>query len=268
MRIHKNTELEIKPQETSGPSPDEDVVLVDTQRVLTDDVRKKLKETFGSRAKKVTLMGGTFVFLSLNREAWKSRVDGPLEELLKKKDGVTTEEREKILLKASVVFPFFHNPAEEITFWNNQPAGIQSRLAELIEHHSGYLVPALATDEDFYVESLDEDIDIDSLKPDEQYLEKVKQEVALPLRLVRFHRNWWVVRALTWTEAKSLQRKLMENPEGDHEENTLKECIVYGPKEFDSLAAGALMFLMSNVRQASGLVAEDEALFNSDVEEL
>lgn len=253
-------------EEEQGPQ----TVYVSLKHELTQEVRDAIKSHFGTRVKKVDLMGHTFVFLCLNRKEWEERIE---DWMLNFRGELTKEERDKKLVESAVVFPdmslnFDNHPAKAMVYWNNLPAGIQPRLAQLIEHNAGFLVPGLATESDFYYEDLFQDENAESNKPSTERLAQLKTLTEMPLRLCKLNNNWWVIRGMTFTEAKITRKLAIENPNAEHEMVLLKKCILEGPTNFNDLPAGVVPFLTMNLRQASGLALDDEPLLNSEVEDL
>ena len=249
----------------------ESTEVISTHFELTPEIREKLKEVFPGKLKTIKIDGQSYVFKPLTKMEWDTHVLGWLKERTRiTKNTVSQEDRTQRLIDVSVVFPsmpvsFQDNMAVKILFWNHVPAGVPDRLLQLISHHSGFLVPSLIKQGDILAEDLFEAPELEP-RPDDDTLNMIKDATDMPCRLLRIDSKWWVIRGLRYHEAKRLRKNLLEDPESDVELDFLRDCIMYGDKNFNKQLAGMVNYLIMAMNEISGLSADGESEPILDVE--
>jgi hypothetical protein len=248
-----------------------ETISVDTKFELTEEMTTLLKEKLGNKLKKIVIEGQTYVFKPLTKLEWDTHILKWIQERARTtKNDVSQEERHQRLIDVSVVFPsivttFQNNTAFKLLFWNNVPAGVPSRLVQLIQHHSGYLVQGMISERDVTAEDLFEAEETDP-RPSPETLEIIKSSTDMPCKLVRIRNKWWVIRGLRYAEAKTLKKFLIQDPDSNYELTTLKSCILMGDTHFDSMLAGEVHMLIVLMNQISGLSSEGAPEEELDVE--
>ncbi len=235
---------------------------------LTPADIERLKAQYGSILKKKDLMGQTFVFRVVSRRMWEDDIETWRKSMSDSNKEFTVDDVDKKLIETAVVFPSlnyeFENPGHELLFWNNQPAGVQPRLARQIEHHAGYIVADLVKGDEAYAENL---FTVEKKpRPSEEEIELAKDKTDLPLKLVGLGDEWYIIRAAKHTEFKATTKAFQENRAGDHDLQLLKRCILLGDTEFDNKPAGLVTILLNHLQQVSGL--GDEDIFSEVAEDL
>jgi hypothetical protein len=253
----------------------QEVLQVSTHFPLEDETKEGLKGLFPGQLKTIKIDDQVYVFKPLTKLEWDTHIINWLKEKTRtSKTTVTSEERTQRLIDVAVVFPamptaFQNNPAIKILFWNQVAAGTPDRLVQLISHHSGFFVPGMIKEKDIFAQDLFEAPEMDP-KPSQEDLNLIKDSTDMPCRLIRIDAKWWVIRGMKYFEAKNLRKNLMEDPEGDAELDTLKNCILFGEKNFNKQLAGVVNYLIMMMNEISGLSAdgESEPLLDIEAEDL
>lgn len=242
---------------------------------FTDEIRDTIKQAFGGRAKKVTLMGHTFVFLPYDRRNWSDQIEKWGQAQANAGKTVTPEQEDRKIIEGATIFPAvesFGNQAVATAWWASLPAGIEPQLADLIRYHSGFLVPEYVKESDLVVEDLNKDEDAEKnkpIKPTDEELEQMKAESEMPLRLCGFQKYFYVVRAARWSELSTFRKKRNADPDADIEPDFVRECLIWGDRNLENKVPGGIVtFLMNNIRQISGIRAEGEPILDVVVEDL
>ena len=134
---------------------------------------------------------------------------------------------------------------------------------EAIDNARGYGIP-----EPDYVNVDKIRFDAELEKPTQEELDSVRKMTDLPLRLIRACGEWYAIRALKWSELKSIRTKATEGIDADYEVKILQKTILIGPKNFDELPAGIVPFLYTHLKQISGLDMEGPDVFSTEAEDL
>jgi hypothetical protein len=247
--------------------------VVDTHFELTDEIKAALKENLGNKLKTVKFDGQVYVFKPLTKLEWDTYIIKWLQERTRvTKQEVSQEERHQRLLDVSIVFPsmpitFANNPAIKLLFWNNVPAGVPSKLVNLIQHHSGYFVPGYPGGiiDTLVAEDMTEPEPMEP-RPTEEMLDTLRNSTDMPCKLLRVGTKWWVIRGLRYSEAKLLKKNLMQDPDSNYELQSLKNCILLGDTNFNALLAGVVQMLIVTMNEVSGLSAEGDPSELMDIE--